>query len=135
MMSRTGVSWWFLFFSSRRRHTRYWRDWSSDVCSSDLRRAGLRVAEKNHPRGAQCEPGLLRLKALVDVGEDGEPSGPERGDYTLCALRHRVAAYERVDAAPRKIVAHNRLRRHQPPYFMLSTNTGWAVSFAGLTMR
>src|SRR3712207_7437354 len=26
---------WF-FFSSRRRHTRYWRDWSSDVCSSDL---------------------------------------------------------------------------------------------------
>src|SRR3712207_9050616 len=26
------------FFSSRRRHTRYWRDWSSDVCSSDLTR-------------------------------------------------------------------------------------------------
>src|SRR3712207_3051120 len=26
----------FYFFSSRRRHTRYWRDWSSDVCSSDL---------------------------------------------------------------------------------------------------
>src|SRR3712207_7818481 len=26
------------FFSSRRRHTRYWRDWSSDVCSSDLDR-------------------------------------------------------------------------------------------------
>src|SRR3712207_7855581 len=24
------------FFSSRRRHTRYWRDWISDVCSSDL---------------------------------------------------------------------------------------------------
>src|SRR5258707_391640 len=28
----------FFFFSSRRRHTRYWRDWSSDVCSSDLMR-------------------------------------------------------------------------------------------------
>src|SRR5207247_3914322 len=26
------------FFSSRRRHTRSTRDWSSDVCSSDLRR-------------------------------------------------------------------------------------------------
>src|SRR5207253_7419784 len=25
-----------LFFSSRRRHTRWPRDWSSDVCSSDL---------------------------------------------------------------------------------------------------
>src|SRR5690606_40389814 len=29
------------FFSSRRRHTRFSRDWSSDVCSSDL--AGRRV--------------------------------------------------------------------------------------------
>src|SRR5258707_10902570 len=32
-----GCSVCFFFFSSRRRHTRYWRDWSSDVCSSDLR--------------------------------------------------------------------------------------------------
>src|SRR5690606_40598394 len=29
------------FFSSRRRHTRFSRDWSSDVCSSDLRKRGL----------------------------------------------------------------------------------------------
>src|SRR2546422_927298 len=29
---------WFFFFSSRRRHTRCSRDWSSDVCSSDLSR-------------------------------------------------------------------------------------------------
>src|SRR5690606_17281976 len=28
------------FFSSRRRHTRFSRDWSSDVCSSDLPRCG-----------------------------------------------------------------------------------------------
>src|SRR2546429_5420086 len=27
----------YFFFSSRRRHTRCSRDWSSDVCSSDLR--------------------------------------------------------------------------------------------------
>src|SRR2546421_6095990 len=30
------VSYHFFFFSSRRRHTRSDRDWSSDVCSSDL---------------------------------------------------------------------------------------------------
>src|SRR6266403_3147843 len=30
----------FLFFSSRRRHTISLRDWSSDVCSSDLGHAG-----------------------------------------------------------------------------------------------
>src|SRR3712207_7548879 len=34
--SSTESSAMFFFFSSRRRHTRYWRDWSSDVCSSDL---------------------------------------------------------------------------------------------------
>src|SRR5437762_6993297 len=32
-MSQIGM---FFFFSSRRRHTRYIGDWSSDVCSSDL---------------------------------------------------------------------------------------------------
>src|SRR5882762_10258050 len=30
----------FFFFSSRRRHTRFKCDWSSDVCSSDLPRGG-----------------------------------------------------------------------------------------------
>src|SRR3712207_8978713 len=38
----------FFFFSSRRRHTRYWRDWSSDVCSSDLMRK--RIPTKGDPR-------------------------------------------------------------------------------------
>src|SRR3989440_8105853 len=33
----TGSCYFFFFFSSRRRHTRSDRDWSSDVCSSDLR--------------------------------------------------------------------------------------------------
>src|SRR5216683_7326820 len=36
----------FFFFSSRRRHTRSDRDWSSDVCSSDLR-LGVVTAEGN----------------------------------------------------------------------------------------
>src|SRR5699024_12028574 len=31
----------FFFFSSRRRHTRSKRDWSSDVCSSDLVLCGI----------------------------------------------------------------------------------------------
>ena len=48
-----GLQWWqgewqlseggeelLFFFSSRRRHTRLRRDWSSDVCSSDLKRKG-----------------------------------------------------------------------------------------------
>src|SRR5690348_17393797 len=33
----------FFFFSSRRRHTRWTGDWSSDVCSSDLGEVGKRT--------------------------------------------------------------------------------------------
>src|SRR5690606_22415579 len=36
------------FFSSRRRHTRFSRDWSSDVCSSDLFLNVLREIGANH---------------------------------------------------------------------------------------
>src|SRR5437763_16890689 len=36
------------FFSSRRRHTRYIGDWSSDVCSSDLERALHRAGGDEH---------------------------------------------------------------------------------------
>src|SRR5438445_3949999 len=42
------------FFSSRRRHTRYWRDWSSDVCSSDLPRE-WRAVHPSTPYGRETE--------------------------------------------------------------------------------
>src|SRR3712207_3542807 len=44
MLSRVEFS---FFFSSRRRHTRYWRDWSSDVCSSDLEGGYLAAIYEN----------------------------------------------------------------------------------------
>src|SRR5947209_6519662 len=55
--------------SNRRRHTRYWRDWSSDVCSSDLgigKSAGatLTVIAEEFPKD---EP--VRLGHLVDILE------------------------------------------------------------------
>src|SRR2546429_6440190 len=40
-LARSRMSVCFFFFSSRRRHTRCSRDWSSDVCSSDLLAADL----------------------------------------------------------------------------------------------
>src|SRR5437763_9535230 len=45
------------FFSSRRRHTRYIGDWSSDVCSSDLRRSVSSAASWcpcSRSRGRTC---------------------------------------------------------------------------------
>src|SRR5262245_63870736 len=44
----------FFFFSSRRRHTRCLSDWSSDVCSSDLRAVKARAHER---RKAGGQPG------------------------------------------------------------------------------
>src|SRR3712207_7668075 len=51
----------FFFFSSRRRHTRYWRDWSSDVCSSDLAPVAqpTRVGEQVTQRDRVAERGQL----------------------------------------------------------------------------
>src|SRR2546422_4588084 len=72
------------FFSSRRRHTRCSRDWSSDVCSSDLPIAdNLReIAEvkRNYPKHA-CVASLMveskreawheMVKQTQDTGADG----------------------------------------------------------------
>src|SRR5207247_7936701 len=43
-------------FSSRRRHTRSTRDWSSDVCSSDLFEKHLFAAEIDRQRLTQADP-------------------------------------------------------------------------------
>src|SRR5690242_20895262 len=48
----------FFFFSSRRRHTRLTCDWSSDVCSSDLRvsRADWRAVSSSENRVGSAPP-------------------------------------------------------------------------------
>src|SRR3712207_1579276 len=48
-----------MFCSSRRRHTRYWRDWSSDVCSSDL--DGTRVAVGGDSAGGNLAAAVALL--------------------------------------------------------------------------
>src|SRR6267143_2385897 len=72
----------YFFFSSRRRHTRWNCDWSSDVCSSDLSlgSAGPRGAAERlrHSPGCPGKPrGYLDLAA--------EPGLPANG-----ALRNRL---------------------------------------------
>src|SRR5690606_41078513 len=51
------------FFSSRSRHTSFSRDWSSDVCSSDL--GAGRLAEPD-----DAPPALVVVAALPDVTGD-----------------------------------------------------------------
>src|SRR6266571_4148349 len=77
----------FFFFSSRRRHTRLTCDWSSDVCSSDLRRdpGGLASGAPHRTdtviggggdwvvieRGGRPSDGA--------DGDNGDPGGHQRG--------------------------------------------------------
>src|SRR5699024_4384724 len=49
------------FFSSRRRHTRSKRDWSSDVCSSDLSFFDVRTVLRLHPFLAPFKCAVLPL--------------------------------------------------------------------------
>src|SRR5690606_39732543 len=69
------------FFSSRRRHTRFSRDWSSDVCSSDLtgrkrRRTDWSAAAAALPgarrRALSKEPPQPQLARLVQSPPEGE---------------------------------------------------------------
>src|SRR5882757_878117 len=57
----------FFFFSSRRRHTRYWRDWSSDVCSSDLG-----VVENSASAVAAAVAGRYGIEVDLQASADGE---------------------------------------------------------------
>src|SRR5256886_4221345 len=61
----------FFFFSSRRRHTRFDCDWSSDVCSSDLRR----YAEMNQIPWVIFRKGDRKLDVMRPYLEAAEKAG------------------------------------------------------------
>src|SRR5437868_15345317 len=82
------------FFSSRRRHTRSKRDWSSDVCSSDLdveiedlhvpaapAALGQGIADPAHADHAQRPPGQI----LAQVAQIGRASCRERVESSVVA--------------------------------------------------
>src|SRR5690606_40693851 len=66
------------FFSSRRRHTRFSRDWSSDVCSSDLGGPAL-LAERGVEVPEDVDRAVAEWRqrgaAVLYVIENGEVTG------------------------------------------------------------
>src|SRR3712207_679922 len=78
-----------VFFSSRRRHTRYWRDWSSDVCSSDL----IRIRRGTIP--VEWEGGTVYV--LLDAPAEGRTTGDQTDDpiELISELRDRISSLER----------------------------------------
>src|SRR5690606_40323769 len=77
----------FFFFSSRRRHTRFSRDWSSDVCSSDLEQSP-RIGDL-----AQCveesvvEVSLVCVEDGLDLFRDHAGGGTHAFDSDTAVLR------------------------------------------------
>src|SRR5690606_39332312 len=96
----------FFFFSSRRRHTRFSRDWSSDVCSSDLRYKDL---ERNY-------------RAMIRRMRAGDPELAELwhglGQVYRKHLRRRDEAIESFEVASALRSEERRVgkeRRHRWP--------------------
>src|SRR5690606_36410220 len=63
------------FFSSRRRHTRFSRDWSSDVCSSDLKDWTAHMPQHDFPYlqkmyGYYGKTGFVENVHLPEDGHD-----------------------------------------------------------------
>src|SRR5690606_40760201 len=88
---------WFItllvfFFSSRRRHTRFSRDWSSDVCSSDL-----------------LQPRQRRGRAEAQVVAGRERLGRDAVEHDQVVLEERrVAGRERLGRSEERRVGEER---------------------------
>src|SRR5690606_39537986 len=80
---------------SRRRHTRFSRDWSSDVCSSDLQRFDLlrRIAHHNKTPFTRIQP--FAITALADCHRWLPPVTLMNATHALPLLLERPAARER----------------------------------------
>src|SRR6266567_8483829 len=106
----------FFFFSSRRRHTRFDCDWSSDVCSSDLaeiagaeneallgREVEVLVAEGEGRKDAATHraSGRARDNRLVHFAPSG--TEPRPGDVVTTAVTQAAPHYLIADAPPRAV--------------------------------
>src|SRR6266511_1053914 len=100
----------FFFFSSRRRHTRFSRDWSSDVCSSDL------VLPRAHGSAlfTRGETQALVI-ATLGTGEDEQWIDALHGTYKETFLLHynfppfSVGETGRMGGPRRREIGHGKL--------------------------
>src|SRR2546430_2196471 len=90
----------FFFFSSRRRHTRFDCDWSSDVCSSDLLRART---NPHYPLGYWRLPEesartfggeWFHTKDAARMDEEGYVWYEGRADDVIIAAGYRIGPFE-----------------------------------------
>src|SRR5438876_3477446 len=96
------------FFSSRRRHTRWTGDWSSDVCSSDLS-TSFRSRDPSHGGAPRPAPrrgsvDILPVLAFHQPGEPAEHQQKQHHPYAESAARRLRRLADVVEEVHR--VAH-----------------------------
>src|SRR6266550_4668088 len=91
----------FFFFSSRRRHTRCSRDWSSDVCSSDLAEA-IAIARRSGFEAGLNDPfaggHVIERHARPSSGVHALQVEIDRRCYLDARLAKPGAGFDRVAA-------------------------------------
>src|SRR5207253_8706142 len=87
----------------RRRHTRWPRDWSSDVCSSDLVKIKVNTCCRNSPSTLERE-NCTRSRSLIRV----ESRVPVVCFWKNAAERRRIALYI---ASRRSVIIPNQIGR------------------------
>src|SRR3712207_7047355 len=80
------------FFSSRRRHTIYWRDWSSDVCSSDLRKTSFEERSRMMLRAAEILEEEAEEFGRLMTSEMGKTLAAATAEAKKCARGCRYYA-------------------------------------------
>src|SRR3712207_9275272 len=106
------MSYCFFFFSSRRRHTRYWRDWSSDVCSSDLIADAVEYMVNAHCADAlvcisNCDkitPGMLIAALRLNIPTVFVSGGPMEAGKTVAI---EGVVHEKLDLVDAMVAASN----------------------------
>src|SRR2546430_5743455 len=78
----------FFFFSSRRRHTRFDCDWSSDVCSSDLVAPAMRAALRDVDRAVPAQA-LQTMDQSMQIGRAHVCSSHSQISYAVFCLKKK----------------------------------------------
>src|SRR5437867_1915125 len=115
------------FFSSRRRHTRSYGDWSSDVCSSDL---GGYLNIRGHPAQIPSASGRNELW-LPTQYHNMTTDAPSPDSAVQSVLRHLNLATRTLLTANTDKVIMSALYVHNPTANGAYLAPGWNAGVAG----
>src|SRR2546421_8006838 len=109
----------FFFFSSRRRHTRSDRDWSSDVCSSDLADPDRRFIARHFARVTAWADRHRVERGRVLLGEFGALRTDERYVAALAPDQiGRASCRERVEISVVAVSLKKKKKNRQDRYLI-----------------